>query len=293
MAPRKKTGSNAPKTPSTVLNKLDMAPTLAHPNETVVQHNGDHSSEMLVTTDEQAVRLELKILKQDWPALCSVLRSSGSLKPLDLLYLALNIVGDESLFFSNSELLLIDHAAKFGSLDAIKRRSAALLAEGENLGRFVESQDPEQPLSVTHVATEPAPETDADHHGAPLSPTGQPPQDDRPKPVTGTPATAAQSATGKATKMSDAERLEINKRLLREAAAKHADLLVNPIGKTPPAERHKSQDDLPKPVTETPAAANQSEIEKETAAAEAERRRIQKIMKQNENMFPKPLAREP
>lgn len=215
---------------------------------------------------------------------------------------------------------------------------------------------PEQPLSVAHVVTKPALETDAGHHGAPLSPTGQPPQDGRPEPVTGTPATVAQSDTEQSTEMSEAERRQRMRERIRRAKAMNPGLFPAPAEKEQPAEQkpqdnlaepvtgtpvaadqlnteketaaaeaekrqrikerirqakarnpdlflaltekeqpagQSPQDDRPEPVTETSATADQSDTEKETAAAEAERRRIQRIMKQNEGMFAKPLAREP
>lgn len=79
---------------------------------------------------------------------------------------------------------------------------------------------------------------------------------------------------------------------IREAKAKNPDLVLILTEKEQPAGQ-SPQDDRHEPVTETSATADQSDTEKETAAAEAERRRIQRIMKQNEGMFAKPLAREP
>lgn len=143
------------------------------------------------------------------------------------------------------------------------------------------------------VVTGPAPENDANNHGEPLSHTGQKPQDNLAEPVTGTPATAAQSATEKETAAAEEEKRQRMRERVRQAKARNKGLFPTPTVKEQPAGQ-PPEDDRPEPATETSATAIQSEIEEETAAAvEAERRRIQKIWKQNEHMFAKPLAREP
>lgn len=298
MATRKKTGSTTPKAPNTVPNKPDVIYTLAHPNETLVKHNATHSSEMIVSTDEQSVRLELKLLQKDWPALYYSLSTEDGSKLLDFMCLALRLRGDAKLHFSDGEELVIDRAIQSGSLDAIKKRSADLIAFGEKLREIAEAQESEKNLSAepfipaVNVMPKPAQEADANNHGEPLPPTGQPPQDDRPEPVTGTPVAADQSDTDKTTvNPEEGSRKKLMERI-REAKAKNPDLVLILTEKEQPAGQ-SPQDDRPEPVTETSATADQSDTEKETAAAEAERRRIQRIMKQNEGMFAKPLAREP
>lgn len=299
MATRKKTGSTTPKAPNTVPNKPDVIYTLAHPNETLVKHNATHSSEMIVSTDEQSVRLELKLLQKDWPALYYSLSTEDGSKLIDFMCLALRLRGDAKLHFSDGEELVIDRAIQSGSLDAIKKRSADLIAFGEKLREIAEAQESEKNLSAepfipaVNVMPKPAQEADANNHGEPLPPTGQPPQDDRPEPVTGTPVAADQSDTEKETAAAEAEKLQRIKERVRQAKARNQGLFPTPTVKEQPAGQ-SPQDDRLESVTETSATTIQSDIEKETAAAaEAERRRKQNIWKQNENMFPKPLAREP
>ncbi len=299
MATRKKTGSTTPKAPNTVPNKPDVIYTLAHPNETLVKHIATHSSEIIVSKDEQSVRLELKILKNDWPTLYYSLSTEDGSKLLDFMCLALRFRADNQLHFSGGERLAIDRAIHSGGFETIKKRAEVLIALGEKLKEMVESPDAEKEpaaepfIPAVNVMPKPAQEADANNHGEPLPPTGQPPQDDRPEPVTGTPVAADQSDTEKETAAAEAEKLQRIKERVRQAKARNQGLFPTPTVKEQPAGQ-SPQDDRLESVTETSATTIQSDIEKETAAAaEAERRRKQNIWKQNENMFPKPLAREP
>lgn len=135
--PHRKKGA----TPSTVLSKLDRAPTLAHPNETVIRHDATHSSETLVTMDEQFVRMELKMRKKDWPALCYELCTASELKPLYLMYLALSMAGNDSASFTTKEMFLIDNALKDGSLMTLKKRAVALFSASKTIKKLLESSD--------------------------------------------------------------------------------------------------------------------------------------------------------
>ncbi|MBE7564127.1 MULTISPECIES: hypothetical protein [Acidithiobacillus] len=153
------------------------------------------------------------------------------------------------------------------------------------------AQDPE-----ARVVTGPAPETDANHHGEPLPPTGQPPQDDRPEPVTGTPVVADQSDTDKTTENLEEERRQRIRERIRQAKAKNPGLFPTPSEKEQPAGQ-EPQDDRPEPVTGTPVAANQSATDKTTENLEEERRqrireRIRQAKAKNPGLFPTPSEKE-